>query len=95
MGRSFVASLPPTGPWSYRECWRCPGYNPPMDDPVGASALRAAAYDPPHRPTHAGGVMGAVMQGFIMGVAVMVMLAFIAYKAGVLDFDLSSLVAAP
>ena len=39
--------------------------------------------------------MGAVMQGFVMGVAVMVMLAFIAYKAGVLDFDLSRLATAP
>lgn len=69
-----------------------------MDDPVRASALRAAAYDPPsqhQRPTHNGGVMGAVMQGFVMGVAVMVMLAFIAYKAGVLDFDLSRLATAP
>ena len=69
-----------------------------MDDPVRALALRAAAYDPPpqhHRATHDGGVMGAVMQGFVMGVAVMVMLAFIAYKAGVLDFDLSRLATAP
>lgn len=39
--------------------------------------------------------MWAAMQGFFMGVVVMVMLAAIAYNVGVLDFDLSRLVAAP
>jgi predicted lipid-binding transport protein (Tim44 family) len=66
-----------------------------MDDPV---RLRAAAYDPPsqhHRPTHGGGVMGAVCLGMVMGVWLMLMLGLLAHQAGVLDFDPSRLVVAP